>query len=438
MVIRRATFIVASALLMPFLVSSAWGQALAGLKVAGPDVLDNSISGQWGGHTSSYLIEGERGLFWSATAHTPYAPQTVALVGQQPQGDSALRPLTYRIRFTSVDVESCNQPQMIRTPDGFLHIFVGVTHEKTQDYSPGRIRYLRSKHPEDISVLVDNTHLIPKRPYKDLHLRMNVGVSPDGNRMALVALAISNKGRVPFNTPVVFIGERDGADFVFRKPVRYTEPMAFFYPQVAATNDGIVLVGQIWDNPEHVTTGLVHLDWDGAVIHRERLPAGGAGTYISYDLRPRDADDWRRLILYYNRQSKNRSACFHEFWEYDTQAKAIRLLRSIPVEYIVANPGKWVPVDGGSSVFLNNPSMSTMHVWTGNVLGPGHIDHDPLPKTDVFERGYLASSYLMTPNVLQGSVRKPGHRYFVSDCHNLDKEPDAPGPCSLLLWRLDF
>ncbi len=414
------------------LVSSASGQ----LKVLGPDVLDSSISGQWGGHTYSYLIEGERGLFWSATAHTPDAPQTVALVGQQPLGDSALRSLTYRIRFTSAKI--CNQPQMVRTPDGYLHIFVGVTAQERADYAPGRIRYLRSKDPEDISVLVENTHLIPKRPFRGLHLRMNVGISPDGSRMALVALALSKKGGVPLYTPIVYLGERDGADFVFRKPIRYAEPMAFFYPQVAATDDGIVLTGQIRDNPEHVTTGLVHLDWDGAVVHRERLPAGGAGTYICYDLRPRDPGDWRRLILYYNRQSKNRSACFHEFWEYDTTERALRMLRSIPVEYIAANPGKWVPLAGNASVFLNNPSMSTTHVWTGNILGPGSIDHNPLPRTDVLESGYLASSYLMTPNVLQGSVRNPGHRYLISDCHNLDKKRDAPGPCSLLLWRLDF
>ena len=92
---------------------------------------------------------------------------------------------------------------------------------------------------------MDRTELLPTETYDSFHLRMNVGLSPDGHWMALVILAISEDGSVPFNTPVVFVGERQGLDFVFQPPVRYAEPMSLFYPQVAAIKEGIIIVGEV-------------------------------------------------------------------------------------------------------------------------------------------------------------------------------------------------
>ena len=92
----------------------------------------------------------------------------------------------------------------------------------------GKIKYYRSEKPEDISTLVDGTELIPTKPYSEFHLRMNVGISQDGDRMALVILAVSADGSVPFNMPVIFFGKRQGLDFIFQKPMSYEKPMGFF------------------------------------------------------------------------------------------------------------------------------------------------------------------------------------------------------------------
>ena len=107
------------------------------------------------------------------------------------------------------------------------------------------------------------------------------GLSPDGHRIALV---VSEDGSISFNGPVVFVGEKQGLDFVFQPPIRYAEPMSLFYPQVAATNDGIIIVGQVWDNSARVTTRLLHLDWQGKLVHREDLPVVGDGNFLSLDL----------------------------------------------------------------------------------------------------------------------------------------------------------
>ena len=212
--------------------------------VEGPIVLHANIVGQWGGHTFCYLLQGERAVYWSASYHEQQPP--TALVGQYPTLDSRLESTVSSLQFTATDVKGNKQPQMLRTLDGHLHVFIGVTHTTDNpNFSPGRLHYFRSKLPEDVSILMDRTELLPTETYDSFHLRMNVGLSPDGHWMALVILAISEDGSVPFNTPVVFVGERQGLDFVFQPPVRYAEPMSLFYPQVAATKEGIIIVGEV-------------------------------------------------------------------------------------------------------------------------------------------------------------------------------------------------
>ena len=407
--------------------------------VEGPTVLHASIAGQWGGHTFCYLLLGEDCIFWSATAYDAEDKTPTALVGQQPRQSSLIASGLSTIRFDEPNVKGCNQPQMLRSPDGYIHVFIGVTHTTDNpSFSPGKLRYFRSEEPGDISTLVDRTELIPTKPYDNFHLRMNVGISPDGQRMALVILAISEDGSVPFNTPVIFIGEKRGADFVFQKPVQYAEPMSLFYPQVAATNEGIVIIGEVWDNSDRVTTRLLHLNWEGALVHRDELPADDDGAYLSFDLRPLDPSDWRKLIFYYNSTSKEHTICYHEFWEYNTQTKHLRRLRSLKTEYNLANVGKWISVSDKSSVFINNPCMGQLHVWEGDILGGGGVIRTPLPGANPLARGYQASSYLFVPNFLQGSVALPGEIYVASDCFNPGKKAKEPGPCSFLLWRLNF
>ena len=407
------------------------------LAIEGPTVLHASIAGQWGGHTFCYLLLSEHCVFWSATAYNPKDKVPTVLIGQQPRPGSLLAPAVSTIRFDEPNVKGCNQPQMLRSPDGYIHIFIGVTHTTDNpNFSPGKLRYFRSDKPEDISTLADRTELIPIEPYDGFHLRMNVGISSDGRRMTLVILAISEDGSVPFNTPVIFIGEKQGIDFVFQKPVQYAEPMSLFYPQVVSMNEGIVIIGEVWDKAEQVTTRLLHLNWEGALVHREELPADDDGAYLSFDLRPIAPSDWNKLIFYYNRLPKEHTVCHHEFWEYDVQAKQLRRLRSLKTEYNLANPGKWIPVSSKSSVFINNPCMSQLHVWEGDILGGGEVTRTPLRGANPLARGYQASSYLFVPNPLQGSIASPGEIYIASDCFNPCKDVKNPGPCSFLLWRL--
>ena len=401
----------------------------------GPKVLNDSIAQQWGGHTFSYLLLGERGIFWSATAYNPNDKTPTALIGQEPKEGSSVPSAVSKIRFDGLNVKGSNQPQMVRSKDGYIHAFIGVTYTTDNpNYNYGRIHYYRSDAPEDITNLVDRTALIPTQPYEDFHLRMNAGTSQDGQHIALVILAISEDGKVPFNTPVIFIGEKQGVDFAFKEPFKYAEPMSFFYPQVAVTDEGIVIVGEIWDKKDWYFTRLIHLDWDGKIIHREDLPINNEGSYFSLDMRPQDQNDWSKLIIYCNNQPIDHKDCRHDFWKYDTKAKKLELLRSVKTEDSLSNGGKWIPITEGLSALINNPSMSQLNAWEGDILGGGEITRKPIPGTNPIEMGYQGSAYLFIPNVLQGSVISNGGVYIASGFINQEREPR---PCSFMLWRLN-
>jgi len=403
-----------------------------------PNVLNDSIVIQWGGHTFSYLLTGENGIFWSATAYDPDDTTPTALIGQEPKEGSPIKPAVSKIRFEGANVKGNNQPQMVRTKDGYIHAFIGVTYSTDNpNYNYGRIHYYRSDKPEDITNLVDRTELIPTQPYEDYHLRMNVGVSQDGQHVVLVILAISEDGKVPFNTPVMFVGEKQGVDFVFKEPFQYAEPMGFFYPQVAVTNDGIVLVAEMWDKEDIHYTKLLHLDWNYKIIHREDIPVDVAGNHFSYDMRPQNQDDWSKLIIYYNRHPSDNKDNRHEFWRYDTKTMKLELLRSIDTEPGLSNGGKWIPIDKNRSVFINNPSMGQLMTWEGDILGEGEITRTPMDKANPIEMGYQGSVYMFTPNVLQGSIISEGDIYIATEFIGKERKPDKPGPCSFMLWRLD-
>ena len=47
---------------------------------------------------------------------------------------------------------------------------------------------------------------------------------------------------------------------------------------LAATQEGIIIVGEVWDNSARVITRLLHLDWQGQLVHRRDLPTAGDAT----------------------------------------------------------------------------------------------------------------------------------------------------------------
>ena len=404
--------------------------------IEGPVVLHSNIADQWGGHTFCYLLEGEKAVFWSATERRGDGKKLTVLIGQHPKPGSGLEDALTTIHFEKPGVMGINQPQMVRSSDGYIHAFISITYEGKAGYNPGKVRYYRSKNPEDVSELVDRTELIPTESiYENFHLRMNVGISSDGQKMVLVILAISDDGSVPFNTPVIFFGEKEGPDFVFKKPVKYSQAMGFFYPQVAATDDGIVLVGEVWDNPDRTIARLIHLDWSGKIIHQADLPAEKDGKYLSFDLRPLDGEGWSKLGLYYNKQPKDHKGDSHEFWEYDVKNHQLHLLNSVETQTSFLNAGKWIPLSNGS-VFVNNPSMGQIYVWEGDITGGGEIVKRPLPGANPMKRGYQATAYMFAANVLQGSVIPKEGVYIAADCFNPCRAPKTSGPSSFLMWKI--
>ena len=406
-------------------------------------VLHASIKAQWGGHTFSYLLEGNRGLFWAARLYTQSSTAQTVVIGQYPKPGSSLPPASTTISFTEPGVIGVNPPQMIRTPDGYIHIFIGVTYSINPTYNAGRIKYYRSAVPEDITTLEDRTSLIPTTPYSDFHLRMNVGVSQDGSRMALAILAISQDGSVPFNTPVIFLGQRSGLDFLFANPKRYADPMSFFYPQVVVTDAGIVLIGEVWDNHDRLGTRIIKLNGEGQFLDSKDIFLPQDGSIFCHDVRPESGKDWSNLILYLNGAPAGTPAPTrtHEFWRYNVASGELRMLNSLPVAEGMSNAGRLVPSTNGGYVFINNPSSGGLYIWEGDLLHSteaGTVTNRPIPGVDPPGMGYQGVSYISVPNPVYGSLPTGRQFYVAADCPNPGKSPTEEGPCSLIMWQMAF
>jgi hypothetical protein len=411
------------------------------LRIAeGPIVLHANMDQQWGGHTFSYLLEGEHAIFWSATAYNADGKTWGSLIGQYPKPGSNAEPATTSLPMPGIDVKSMTQPLMLRSPDGYIHIIIGFSRDTGDPtYAPGGLRYFRSAEPEDISQLVDRSELIPRMaPFNEFHLRMNAGISRDGRRAAIVILAISKDGSVPFNTPVIFLADKQGSDFVFREPIRYAEPMGFFYPQIALTDSGTVVVGQLWDNAARSITRIMQLDDSGKITHREDIPVTADGNYWCCDLRPIAPDNWNDLVLYYNKYPKDKQDCRHEFWTYTPSTTTLKQHRSIPVPEGQINYGKWIPISKDRSAFIHNPSMGSFEAYDGNLLGEGDFTTIPLPATDPVMHGYVGTAYTFVPNPLQGSYTTPGSTWFATDFIPNKNDPNERTRATFLLYRLAF
>ena len=177
----------------------------------GPVLLHANTAGQWGGHTFAYLVTGERYVFWSGMLYETGRTSRTMLIGQYPKQGVDRPPVVTTISLEATNYFNSSLPLLVRTADGFIHLFVGVTYDLGNPHlKPGRLKYYRSAAPEDISTLVDRTELIPQDVYNEFHLRMNVGLSPDSQKLVWVVLAVSGDGKVRFNTPVVFYGQRRG------------------------------------------------------------------------------------------------------------------------------------------------------------------------------------------------------------------------------------
>ncbi len=405
--------------------------------VEGPILLHANAVGEWGGHTFSYVVTGERYVFWAGMLYEPGRTSRTMLIGQYPKKDVDRPPVVTSISLEAPDFYNSSLPLLVHTPDGFIHIFVGVTHDRGKpNLKPGVLRYFRSASPEDITSIVDRTELISTNLYNEFHLRMNVGLSADGRRLVWVVLAVSGDSKVPFNTPVVFFAERKGADFEFQKPIAYAPAMGLFYPLVAVVETGAVVVGELWDDAKRPRARLVHLDRSGKILHQEDLPAENEGNHCAYDLRPKPGR-LENFILCATRTRGDRKNCAHEFWAYSAKEMQLHLLRSITTDYSWSNSGKWLPLSDHQSIFINNPSLGQLCAWHGDILGGGQVNRTMLAKSNPVSLGLQGSYYVMSPSPLVGSVQTPEEFYLLTDAPNAGKKAENVGPCSLRLYRLE-
>ncbi len=401
----------------------------------GPILLHAGIDLQWGGHTFSYFVEGERGLFWSAKK---VGPAGTPLVGQHPRPGATIEAAVHEFALEG-DVTRANQPQVMRTPDGYLHVFVGY-QVRAGDREPGRVRYFRSERPEDVRSFVDRTECLPLDRYSDFHLRMNAGVSRDGTRLVLAILTTFVPEKHSNNVPLVYFGKREGLDFRFEEPVVWGEVTPFFYPQVAVTELGPVLVGAVDADPSRHAE-LVHLDWSGRVLSRQTLPFPEAVAQSwAFELEPVDPDDWTRLLLIRWIAPEEGTQRAIEFWSYDAARRELALVRAFANDVAMqpgfSNAGQLLPLPGRAPLFVNEPGSQSLSVWEGDFLNGEVPRLCPLPGTDPSRLGYPGIRSLFLPGLVQGSVPCDGTRYVGIDVACPDLPEGATGPCSLLAWRI--
>ncbi len=406
---------------------------------AGPIVLTNSIYQQWGGHSFSYLLQDERTLYYAGIYNEKKGkpwPNNTFIVGSHPLSRKPnSKPKSDRVAHATVvtdsNVQHFNIPQMFRDNRGYLHVIVGTTLPSGRH----EIRYYRSAKANDLSSLLDRSDRIEAGQIADYHTRMNVGVNQTGDRAVIVSLAWNTPGLMN-NTLLVSFGTKVGDDFHFAAPKTYYMKMkSIFYPQVACTDYGVVIVGHLYDKAtkekDLVTSLLVQIDWGGTVVSRRDLPHPNVptGHFTTCDLRPMDPQDWSKLTIAQSIYSTEPGITEGtEIYVYD--AMTHELTRKNFLEG-PENPGKFVVVDEHFSFFLNNPSHGKHCVWQGDILGGQQITYQPLVGGDITALGHPSSTYNYLPNVLTGSVMDMDNLYFATDVKNPNDEA-----YSLLAYKL--
>lgn len=402
--------------------------------VEGPILLHADIFTQWGGHTFAYLTEGREHVYWSGVD----ANEGPAFLGQVPKPGVAGEPLMTRIPLEG-SFSRVNPPQVVRTPDEHLHLFIST--RSGEDEEGGDLHYWRTERAGDISTLVNRSSLVPRSPYSDFTIRQNAGLSRDGKRIVFCNLTDFVPNKHSMNVPLIWFGERKDEDFHFEQPVVYGEPTSFFYPQVAATDEGPVLLGSVHRDPNRGAE-LVHLDWNGKVLAWLRLP-GIEGESWAFDMQPLDQRDWSQLAIARIQLPRQGQVRGLEFWTYDTHERQLTLASSFPndldKEPTLAAAGKFWMTPGKSPLFLNEPGSKQVVAWDGPFMQKeGDVSLTPLPKTGAQGFGYPGIRSVFFPSVLQGSfVDDSGLRPIAADLSRpgIDRQRDGDR-CAFLLWWL--
>lgn len=419
------------------------GPAPAQLEItAGPLLLRAGLHFQWGGHTFSYAVCDEQSLYWAAKGNAVSegaADERLPELIRQPRRTlficrTPLEPGAPPAQVQAFELPERmipgSQPVLLRTPDGYLHLILGgyrFDPAATEFRADGLLRYYRSAAPGDVSRWLDRTERLPDADTRRYHLRLNAAVSRDGGRAALVVLSAGGEPQPPFNTPQVLLARRDGLDFRFAPPLDYAPPQGLFYPLVALLDDAVVIVGEVWDDATHATSRLLVLDGQGRRRTMLDLPAlDAAGRYLTYDLRPEEPGDWRRLVLAHT-STPDAGRCRHQLLRFDPATLGVEEIGSFDVDPSHSNAGRWIALGAGRGVFVNNPSMGALCQWRDG-------RPEPLPGCDPLALGLAASAYVQVPSPFQGSLEPAGRMVLLSDCFEAGRAPDQPGPASLLAW----
>jgi hypothetical protein len=271
-----------------------------------------------------------------------------------------------------------------------------------------------------------------------------VALSADGERVVLATLSSFERGDHVINEPLVVLGRRDGRDFSFSDPVQYAEPMEFFYPLVAWTESGIVMVGRVSrGDASQCIPRLVHLDEAGTLLHAEDLPSPDvSGEYYPHALAPLEAPPWSRLLLACTAAPREGTRRWLEFWTYDARRKVLRRERSVANDFAaeksLTNAGELLVRKDAPPLFLNNPASDALAVWEGDLFGSSDLAVRPLLETQPEALGFAGTRSLFLGNVFQGSVVEENGAFLATDVTPMDLPRSHRGPCSFLLWRLQF
>jgi len=447
----------------------------------------------WGSSYFTYMIQGPEAIYYvgvdndAACAANDKHFCGVQYVGQIPFAGarSGLSPFQYPIPKSPYSYDARgkglgqNPPQIVRTPDGHIHIFADYDREQMAT----GMRYLHSKYPDNIEFLDENIDLLPKcngRKAWDggYHCRWGVGVSQDigveGASQYKVALHILGGNFNPCgfkkNEPVLFIGDGSkGKPFDFSKnaPIRYTRDgdnpdnpnkktntdkstprdyyPTLFYPLIAWTDKGIVITagnyfeydllqggGSIHDRDADISLQkgvrhgiLVHLNKDGKFVHFDDSTmtnslrtnfAGMAYWWRPNDLRPRDPSDWRKLVLTVRTENSQR------FFEYDANAMLLTATNTLTPPNCV-NEGRFLPISETQSAFIYNPCGTALTAY--EIDGGGDIlqssSHKRRKKDHSSETKGCRSISL--PNPLTGSVSFKKQVWVAQECIGDAEEP---------------
>lgn len=260
--------------------------------------------------------------------------------------------------------------------------------------------YLRSTHPNDITSLEpsDNLDEANEGGPQDFHLRMNVGLSKDGGKMALVVMT-GDGGFQDADSPIMYIGHKGGDGFFnFEKPFQYVEnnQAGLLTPQVVVGDDGIVVVSKAATGSREQTR-LVQVSWDPpsqTEPHKVKPPVRDE-IFDGHVTGVRPVDDNFGKIMMVRLKDDT-----YDLLVYRTYLPEFELNKETTIhakEEDLGEGSSWVPLPEERYAVLT-PKGGNVHAWTGDFKVEGGQ-----PSSMMEFHGDIGP-YMQVPNPIYGSL----------------------------------